>query len=80
MTTTPIVNDLDVDLPNAAKRPKEPKSTVHYVTVESTGRMVLDHHDVDLVSLREELINMRLAEPELNIMIRGSGKANTGNR
>ena len=42
ITTTPIVNDLDVDLPSAAKRPKDPKSKVNYVTVESTGRMYLE--------------------------------------
>ena len=39
ITTTPIVNDLDVDLPLAAKRPKDPKPKVTYVTVESTGQI-----------------------------------------
>ena len=50
ITTTPIVNDLEVDLPTAAKRPKDPKPKVHYVTVESTGQLYLDKDEVTLAS------------------------------
>lgn len=73
ITTTPIVNDLDVDLPSAAKRPKDPKSKVNYVTVESTGRMYLNKDEVDLPVLQEKLIGLRLEDPDLNVVIRGSG-------
>ena len=73
ITTTPIVNDLDVDLPSAAKRPKDPKSKVNYVTVESTGRMFLGKDEVDLAALQEKLIGLRLEDPDLNVVIRGSG-------
>ena len=75
ITTTPIVNDLDVDLPSAAKRPKDPKSKVNYVTVESTGRMYLNKDEVDLPALQEKLIGLRLEDPDLNVVIRGSGRA-----
>ena len=75
ITTTPIVNDLDVDLPSAAKRPKDPKSKVNYVTVESTGRMYLNKDEVDLAALQEKLIGLRLEDPDLNVVIRGSGRA-----
>src|SRR5215468_3801709 len=54
ITTTPIVNDLDVDLPNAAKRPKDPKAKVNYVTVESSGKLFLNRDAVDLNSLQEK--------------------------
>ena len=74
ITTTPIVNDLDVDLPAAAKRPKDPKPTVKYVTVESSGQMYLNKDQVDLVSLQDKLLGMRLEEPDLNVVIRGSAK------
>ena len=73
ITTTPIVNDLDVDLPTAAKRPKDPKSKVNYVTVESTGRMYLNKDEVDLPALQDKLIGLRLEDPDLNVVIRGSG-------
>jgi biopolymer transport protein ExbD len=73
ITTTPVVNDLDVDLPSAAKRPKDPKSKVNYVTVESTGLMFLGKEEVDLAALQDKLIGLRLEEPDLNEVIRGSG-------
>ena len=74
ITTTPIVNDLEVDLPSAAKRPKDPKSKVNYVTVESTGRMYLNKDEVDLAALQEKLVGLRLEDPDLNVVIRGSGR------
>ena len=74
ITTTPIVNDLDVDLPLAAKRPKDPKPKVTYVTVESTGQIYLNKDEMDVASLQDKLIGMRLEDPELNVVIRGSAK------
>jgi biopolymer transport protein ExbD len=74
ITTTPLVNDLAVDLPSAAKRPKDPKPKVHYVTVESGGRLYLDKDEVDAAALQDKLIGLRLAEPDLNVVIRGSAK------
>src|SRR6476646_5794082 len=74
ITTTPIVNDMDVDLPNAAKRPKDPKAKVNYVTVESGGKMFLNRDPVDLASLQEKIIAMRMDTPDLNVVIRGSAR------
>jgi len=75
ITTTPVVNDLDVDLPSAAKRPKDPKPKVNYVTVESDGKMFLNKEPVDLPALQEKVVAMRLDSPDLNIVIRGSARA-----
>lgn len=74
ITTTPAVNDLDVDLPSATKKPKDPKPKINYVTVENTGRMFLNNAQVDLASLQEKLIAMRIDDPDLNMSIRGSAK------
>src|ERR1039458_4524099 len=74
ITTTPIVNDLDVDLPSAARRPKDPKSKVNYVTVETSGKMFLNKEEVTIDSLQEKVAALRLEEPDLNMVIRGSAK------
>jgi biopolymer transport protein ExbD len=74
ITTTPLVNDLDVDLPSAAKRPKESKSKVQYVTVESSGAMYFNNLKVELPELQEKLLAMRLDDPEINVVIRGAAK------
>lgn len=74
ITTTPIVNDLEIDLPAAATRPKDPKSKVNYVTVETSGHMFLNKDEVDMATLLEKLIGLRLEDPDLNVVIRGSGR------
>jgi biopolymer transport protein ExbD len=74
ITTTPVVNDLAVDLPAAARRQKDPKPKVQYVTVESTGRMFLNKEVVDLASLQEKVVALRIGDPDLSVVIRGSAK------
>jgi len=74
ITTTPIVNDLDVDLPSAAKRPKDPKPKVNYVTVESSGKLFLNKEEVDIASLQVKVAALRMDDPDLNVVIRGSAK------
>ena len=75
ITTTPVVNDLEVDLPHAANRPKDPKPKVNYVTVEATGKMFLNKEEVDVASLQEKVVALRVEDPDLSIVIRGSGRA-----
>ncbi len=74
ITTTPVVNDLDVDLPTAARRLKDPKPKINYVTVESTGKLFFNKEAVDLPALEEKVIAMRMDTPDLNIVIRGSAR------
>jgi biopolymer transport protein ExbD len=74
ITTTPVVNDLPVDLPAASIRQKDPKPKVQYVTVESTGRLFLNKEMVDLSSLQEKMVALRIGDPDLSVVIRGSAK------
>src|SRR5215475_13632782 len=74
ITTTPVVNDLDVDLPSAARRPKDPKSKVNYITVNNDGSMYLNSAQVDLASLQEKLVGLRLEDPDLYVVLRGSAR------
>lgn len=74
ITTTPIVNDLDVDLPSAARRMKEQRAKENYITIESSGRIFLNHDLVDLGSLQARVAILRTESPDLNIVIRGSAK------
>jgi biopolymer transport protein ExbD len=74
ITTTPIVNDKDVDLPSAAKRPKESKTKVHYVTVNNSGQLFFDNFEVELPTLQDRLVQLRLDDPDINVVIRGAAK------
>ncbi len=81
ITTTPVVNDLEVDLPSAAPRVREPKPKVNYVTVDRDGSLFLNKEPVSLVDLQARVANMRLENyqrnetQDISIIIRGS--ANT---
>src|SRR5215471_16285860 len=74
ITTTPIVNDLDLNLPNAAKNPKDPPRKANYVTIEASGRMFLNKKEVDIASLQAEMVALRNEDPDLNVIVRGDGK------
>src|SRR5262245_58583336 len=74
ITTTPIVNDLEVDLPNAAKRIKEPKPKQNYITVAADGTLHLNKDTVEISQLQQKLADLRIDDPDLNVIIRGSGK------
>lgn len=74
ITTTPIVNDLAVDLPTAARRPKDPKPKVNYITVQESGKIYLNQAEVTLDALPDQLVNLRLVDQDLNVVIRGSAK------
>src|SRR5579862_4758251 len=75
ITTTPIVNDLAVDLPTAANRPKDPKPKINYITVDNSGKIFLNKDEVSLEDLPGKLVDLRLVNDDINVEIRGSAKA-----
>jgi biopolymer transport protein ExbD len=74
ITTTPIVNDLDLDLPNASKHAKDPPRKANYITVEASGKIWMNKKDVDLPGLHQALLDLRFADPDLSVIIRGDSK------
>jgi biopolymer transport protein ExbD len=75
ITTTPVVNDLDLSLPKATRHEKDPPRKANYITIEASGRTFLNKQQVEGQALLEALIGLRLADPDLSVIIRGDGKA-----
>lgn len=75
ITTTPVVNDLDLSLPKATRHEKDPPRKANYITVEASGRTFLNKQQVEGQALLEALIGLRLADPDLSVIVRGDGKA-----
>jgi biopolymer transport protein ExbD len=71
ITTTPMVNDLDINLPQAKSRPKDSPPKVNYVTVDHSGLIFLNRQKVDLTGLHQLLVELRTADPDLNVVVRG---------
>lgn len=75
ITTTPVVNDLDLSLPTASKREKDPPRKANFVTIDNAGRLYLNKLEVDLPALQAQLVQLRTADPDLNVIVRGDAKA-----
>ena len=78
ITTTPIVNDLELNLPKTAKHPKDPPRRAHYITVEANGTVWMDKSPRTFAELQPALAAMRLDEPDLSVIVRGDSKTKYG--
>ena len=74
ITTTPLVNDLDLNLPTASKHQKDPPRKANYVSLESSGKMYLNKKEVNLEKLHAELVALRTEDPDLSVIVRGDAK------
>ena len=74
ITTTPIVNDLSLNLPEATQKPKDPPRKANYVTVEQDGSIHLNKKPVSTPELLQELIQLRVEDPDLSVIVRGDSK------
>ena len=75
ITTIPPVTDMDLKLPTAAKRLKDPPREAHYISVQSDGKLFLDKQEVETpADMLQTLIGLRTVIPDLNIVVRGDGK------
>ena len=74
ITTTPVVNDLDLKLPTASKREKDPPRKANYVTVDHVGKLYLNKLEVDPAALHAQLVQLRTDDPDLSVIVRGDAK------
>ncbi|MDB6032376.1 MAG: exbD2 [Verrucomicrobiales bacterium] len=74
ITTTPVVNDLELNLPTAANRQKDPPRKANYITVEGSGKLFLNKREMDVAELQQTLVSLRLDDPDLSVVIRGDSK------
>ena len=74
ITTTPIVNDLDLNLPTAARHQKDPTRKANYISVQADGKIFMNTKEVKEGDLQPLLATLRMDDPDLNIVVRGDGK------
>jgi biopolymer transport protein ExbD len=76
ITTIPPVKDLDLKLPTAAKRLKDPPRKANYISVQADGTTYLNKAKfTSATDMLQTLIGLRTDDPDLNIIIRADGKA-----
>jgi biopolymer transport protein ExbD len=74
ITTIPPVNDLDLKLPSAAKRLKDPPRKANYITVQADGTIYLNKKQVETGEMLQTLIELRTDDPDLNVIVRGDSQ------
>ena len=75
ITTIPPVTDLDLKLPTASKRLKDPPREANYITVQADGKMYLNKKEYTSTDeMVDMLIKMREDVQDLSVIIRGDGK------
>jgi biopolymer transport protein ExbD len=74
ITTTPIVNDLDLNLPKASKHEKDPPKDAYYIPVDGNGTIWMQKAAVELENVQPTLAALRVDNPDLGVIIRGDGK------
>jgi biopolymer transport protein ExbD len=74
ITTTPIVNDLDLKLPTAAKHEKDPPRKANYISVDAAGKIWINKQAVGIAEVQPILAGLRLDNPDLSVIVRGDGQ------
>ena len=74
ITTIPPVEDKELKLPTAAKNQKDLPRKANYVSLQADGRLFLNRGEIKMDDLLPTLINLRMTDPDLNIIVRGDGK------
>lgn len=68
---TATVQGISVDLPKASAAPSLAKPRTHAVTITGDGRLYLDTAEVSLTELEGQLRQLKAADPELPIVVKG---------
>ena len=71
ITTIPIVNDLDLNLPEASRHPKDPPRKANYITIQSGGQIWINKRQVEAADLQPVLAGLRADDPDLSVIVRG---------
>jgi biopolymer transport protein ExbD len=71
ITTTPIVNDLDIKMPKASRHEKDPPKKPNYITVNATGKIFFQRQSETLDHLLTDLLAARTIDPDLSVIVRG---------
>ncbi|HXC98108.1 MAG TPA: biopolymer transporter ExbD [Verrucomicrobiae bacterium] len=78
ITTTPIVNDMEPNLPKASKHEKDPPKDAYYITIDANGTIWMQKAVVELANVQSTLASLRVDNPDLGVIIRGDSKTKYG--
>jgi len=75
ITTPQLVNNLEMFLPSGKRppaTPDAPKPKINRILIDEQGQTFLNDELLTIASLREKLQQMKTAEPELGVVVKGA--------
>jgi biopolymer transport protein ExbD len=75
ITTPQMVNSLEMALPSPKPPPQNlnaPKPKINRIVVDETGRVTLNDEFIPDASLKEKLKQLKLADPDPKVVVKGS--------
>ncbi len=72
ITTTPMVNDLDLNLPTKSKAEKPPSDKPYFLIVEKDGRILLNQKPIELPALYPTLVQMKRENTNTTVVVYGT--------
>src|SRR5580765_7667539 len=71
IATTPMVNDLDLNLPTKSTAQKPPAQKPNFLIVEADGRIFLNGKQMEPGALLQDLIFMKRQNPDTSVVVHG---------
>jgi biopolymer transport protein ExbD len=79
ITTPQLVNNLEMFLPSGKPpppaNPDAPKPKINRIVVDATGQVFLNDKAVSVPMLTQELKELKAADPQLGVVVKGSDDA-----
>jgi biopolymer transport protein ExbD len=72
--TTASVQGIKVNLPKASNTPSLAKPKTKAITISEAGQLFLDAYPVTLAELETRLAQLKAADPELPVVVKGDAK------
>lgn len=82
ITTPQLVNNLEMALPSGKPPPQDlnqPKPQIHRIAVNEKGQTFLNDGLITVVALKTKLQEMKLANPDVAVVVTGSDEADYQN-
>ena len=71
IATTPMVNDLDLNLPTKSTAQKPQAQKPNFLIIEADGRIFLNGKQEELGALHHDLLYMKRQNPDTSVVVHG---------
>jgi biopolymer transport protein ExbD len=75
ISTAPMANDLDMNLPNRSQPRKPSAQKPNYIIVEADGQVIYNGQPMQIPVLFQELRKLKQADPDAGVVVHGDHAA-----